>query len=193
MEAHDDQITLITIVKVASTISAKGFERSFPRESIAQSSATSARLRAMSCNEIAYCAFEPSRRSERESASRWREKDSGGKNEVKENETYERREDERHNGRQADALEGRKDREAHLSFCTSAVRHPGDRSTLSVRRRSPLARLPRGIALIYVDTIFIRTDRWVGRSLIRAAHFGPPAYFGTAFPFPSFSPATTTD
>ena len=33
--------------------------------------------------------------------------------------------------------EERKDREAHLSFCTSAVRHPGDRSTLSVRRHSP--------------------------------------------------------
>lgn len=42
-------------------------------------------------------------------------------------------------------LEGRKDREAHLSFCTSAVRHPGDRSTLSVRRRRspPLAELSR--------------------------------------------------
>lgn len=77
--------------------------------------------------------------------------------------------------------EGRKDREAHLSFCTSAVRHPDDRSTLSLRRRFaptslslslPLSRsltfslsqpehsrAPRGIALIYVDTIFIRTDR----------------------------------
>lgn len=49
---------------------------------------------------------------------------------------------------------------AHLSLRTSAVRHPEDGSA-SVRAPSSPAdsRAPRGIVLIYVDTIFIRTDR----------------------------------
>lgn len=48
----------------------------------------------------------------------------------------------------------------HLSFRTSAVRHPGD-GPFSVGVPSSLerSRVPADIALIYVDTIFIRTDR----------------------------------
>lgn len=56
------------------------------------------------------------------------------------------------------------------------------RTVLHLLSATERSRVPRGIALIYVDTIFIRTDRWVGRSFIRA-RARLPAYFGTIFPF----------
>lgn len=61
----------------------------------------------------------------------------------------------------------------HLSFCTSTVRHPDDKTTHDIflpllfpSHSAPRTLLhsciPRGITLIYADTIFIRTDRCVG-------------------------------
>lgn len=57
----------------------------------------------------------------------------------------------------------REDREAHLSLCTSAVRHPGDRSTLSVRRRSPPS--PAALAAEYhvASHLFTLTQYLLGR------------------------------
>ena len=79
----------------------------------------------------------------------------------------------------------------HLPFCTSSVHHPDDTLSdclsLSLPCHMPLlsscaqvrerelaytSTRARSWALIYVDTIFIRTDRSVGRSFARVSIFG---------------------
>lgn len=90
----------------------------------------------------------------------------------------------------------REDREAHLSLCTSAVRHPGDRSTLSVRRRSPPSPVARrALAAEYhvASHLFTLTQYLLGRigeSAVRSF-----AQLASLFRdrLPSFSPALFDD
>lgn len=90
----------------------------------------------------------------------------------------------------------REDREAHLSLCTSAVRHPGDRSTLSVRRRSPPSSAARrALATEYhvASHLFTLTQYLLGRtgeSAVRSF-----AQLASLFRdrLPSFSPALFDD
>lgn len=93
----------------------------------------------------------------------------------------------REDGRRTDALEGRKDREAHLSFCTSAVRHPDDRSTLSVCAPfSTFSPQPSARAYHVASHLFTLTQYLLGRigePAVRSfARARSPAYFGTVFP-----------
>lgn len=107
------------------------------------------------------------------------------------------KEDEETNGEQSRTAEGRReDREAHLSLCTSAVRHPGDRSTLSVRRRSPPSPAARrALAAEYhvASHLFTLTQYLLGRigeSAVRSF-----AQLASLFRdrLPSFSPALFDD
>lgn len=136
------------------------------------------RVCAFMCNVVqrnrAYCAFEPSRRSERESDSSWRKKDSGGKTKLRRT----RRKDER----QADARGEKRSRGAPVLLYIS--RPSSGRQIDSVG--SPLASRALARAYHVASHLFTLTQYLLGRigesarSLIRAARqpiSGPPSLF----------------